>query len=91
MTSSTAFRTFSLANDVLEISPQDEIYKFDVEANKRIISEAPWTKELSSGAAFVLVADDSCSYRSPHYFKTCRISAVALIKMVRAICHPWCA
>jgi len=63
MTSSTSFKTFALANDVLEISSQDEIYKFDVEANKRIISEAPWTKD-------------------PHYFKTCRISAVALIKMV---------
>ncbi|KII84562.1 hypothetical protein PLICRDRAFT_179381 [Plicaturopsis crispa FD-325 SS-3] len=59
----TAFKTFNLANDALEISPEDEIYKFDVEANKRINREAPWSKD-------------------PHYFKSCKISAVALIKMV---------
>ncbi|KAG2140682.1 JAB1/Mov34/MPN/PAD-1 ubiquitin protease-domain-containing protein [Suillus clintonianus] len=63
MTSSTAFKTFSLANDVFEVSPQDEIYAFDVEANKRINREAPWDKD-------------------PQYFKSCKISAVALIKMV---------
>lgn len=45
MTSSTAFKTFSLANDIFEVSPQDEIYSFDVEANKRINNEAPWNKE----------------------------------------------
>ncbi|KAG1798838.1 JAB1/Mov34/MPN/PAD-1 ubiquitin protease-domain-containing protein [Suillus fuscotomentosus] len=45
MTSSTAFKTFSLANDVFEVSPQDEIYAFDVEANKRINREAPWDKD----------------------------------------------
>ncbi|KAJ7719421.1 JAB1/Mov34/MPN/PAD-1 ubiquitin protease-domain-containing protein [Mycena metata] len=61
--SSTALKTFSLANDVLEVSPEDEIYRFDVEANKRINREQPWTKD-------------------PHYFKSCKISAVALIKMV---------
>lgn len=45
MTSSTAFKTFSLANDIFEVSPQDEIYAFDVDANKRINREAPWDKE----------------------------------------------
>jgi len=45
MTSSTAFKSFSLANDIFEVSPQDEIYAFDVEANKRINREAPWDKE----------------------------------------------
>jgi COP9 signalosome complex subunit 5 len=45
MASSTAFKTFSLANDIFEVSPQDEIYAFDVEANKRINREAPWDKE----------------------------------------------
>ncbi|KAG1867220.1 JAB1/Mov34/MPN/PAD-1 ubiquitin protease-domain-containing protein [Suillus subalutaceus] len=45
MTSSTAFKTFSLANDIFEVSPQDEIYAFDVEANKRINREAPWDKD----------------------------------------------
>ncbi|KAG1871466.1 JAB1/Mov34/MPN/PAD-1 ubiquitin protease-domain-containing protein [Suillus subluteus] len=63
MTSSTAFKTFSLGNDIFEVSPQDEIYAFDVEANKRINREAPWDKD-------------------PQYFKSCKISAVALIKMV---------
>ncbi|KAH7909827.1 JAB1/Mov34/MPN/PAD-1 ubiquitin protease-domain-containing protein [Hygrophoropsis aurantiaca] len=63
MSSSTAFKTFSLANDVLEVSPQDEIYAFDAEANRKINREELWTKD-------------------PHYFKACKISAVALIKMV---------
>ncbi|KAF7797665.1 hypothetical protein EIP86_008865 [Pleurotus ostreatoroseus] len=63
MSAGTAFKTFNLNNDVKEISPQDEIFKFDPEANKRLNREQPWA-------------------RDPHYFKTCKISAVALIKMV---------
>jgi COP9 signalosome complex subunit 5 len=43
--SDTALKTFSLTNDIIEISPQDEIYKYDVEANKRLIREQPWTSE----------------------------------------------
>ena len=42
---STAFKSFALANDILEVSPQDEIFRFDPEANKRLNREAPWTKE----------------------------------------------
>ncbi|KAI0766290.1 Mov34-domain-containing protein [Irpex lacteus] len=61
--SSTALRSFSLANDILEVSPQDEIYRFDPVANREINAAQPWVKD-------------------PHYFKTCKISAVALIKMV---------
>jgi len=61
--STTALQSFSLANDISTLSPQDKIYKFDVEANRRINQEAPWDKE-------------------PNYFKSCKISAVALIKMV---------
>jgi len=61
--SKTAFQSFSLQNDILEIPPQDEIYRFDSDANKEINRQAPWAKD-------------------PHYFKTCKISAVALIKMV---------
>ncbi|KAJ7072431.1 JAB1/Mov34/MPN/PAD-1 ubiquitin protease-domain-containing protein [Mycena amicta] len=60
---STALKSFSLANDVVEIPPEDEIFRFDAESNKRINREAPWSKD-------------------PHYFKACKISAVALIKMV---------
>jgi len=63
MSSSTALKTFSLTNDILEVSPQDEIYRYDVKANKKINDEQPWSKD-------------------PHYFKSCKISAIALIKMV---------
>lgn len=63
MSKDTALKSFHLTNSVLEISPQDEIYRFDVEANKQINKESPWTAD-------------------PHYFKSCKISAVALIKMV---------
>ncbi|KJA26913.1 hypothetical protein HYPSUDRAFT_36079 [Hypholoma sublateritium FD-334 SS-4] len=63
MSSSTALKTFSLTNDIVEVSPQDEIYRFDAAADKRINSEQPWKKD-------------------PHFFKSCRISAIALIKMV---------
>ncbi|THV07255.1 Mov34-domain-containing protein [Dendrothele bispora CBS 962.96] len=59
----TALKTFSLANDIVEVSPDDNIYRFDTEADKKINDEQPWTKD-------------------PHYFKSCKISAVALIKMV---------
>lgn len=43
--SDTALKTFSLENDILEVSPQDEIYKFDVEANKAAVRAQPWLKE----------------------------------------------
>jgi COP9 signalosome complex subunit 5 len=61
--SNTALKTFSLSNDVLTVSSQDAIYKFDAEYNRKINVEAPWKKD-------------------PHYFKSCKISAIALIKMV---------
>ncbi|EKM76920.1 hypothetical protein AGABI1DRAFT_62649 [Agaricus bisporus var. burnettii JB137-S8] len=63
MSSKVALKSFSLNNNILEVSPQDEIFRFDVEANKKINRESPWSKD-------------------PHYFKSCKISAVALIKMV---------
>jgi hypothetical protein len=43
--SDTALKTFALTNDIKEISPQDEIYKYDAEANRRLIREQPWTSE----------------------------------------------
>ncbi|KAI6030472.1 JAB1/Mov34/MPN/PAD-1 ubiquitin protease-domain-containing protein [Pisolithus orientalis] len=61
--SDIAFQTFSFANQVSDVSPQDKIFAFDPEANKRILQQSPWEQD-------------------PHYFKTCKISAVALIKMV---------
>ncbi|KAF9525229.1 JAB1/Mov34/MPN/PAD-1 ubiquitin protease-domain-containing protein [Crepidotus variabilis] len=61
--SGTALKSFSLTNNILEVSPNDEIYRFDAEANRKLNRESPWTKD-------------------PHYFKSCKISAIALIKMV---------
>jgi COP9 signalosome complex subunit 5 len=49
--SGTALKTFSLTNDVLEISPQDEIYRFDKAETQRIIREAPWAQEYASRVA----------------------------------------
>lgn len=43
--SSTAQKNFNLANNIIELSPQDEIYRFDKEANKKLNQEMPWTKE----------------------------------------------
>lgn len=79
MSASTAQKSFDLTNSILEISPQDEIYRFDVEENKRIDREAPWAKESVS----LEISDIVLTFGySPHYFKSCKISAVALIKMV---------
>ena len=50
MSSTTARKTFALANDIVNVSPQDEIYVFNAEANKRLNDEAPWKKELSQAA-----------------------------------------
>ncbi|KAI0360499.1 Mov34-domain-containing protein [Trametes cingulata] len=60
--SNIALKTFSLENDIKELSAQDEIFRYDPQENKRINNERPWA-------------------RDPHYFKVCKISAVALIKM----------
>jgi hypothetical protein len=43
--SKMALQTFSIENDILEISPQDEIYRFNEAANKQINREAPWAQE----------------------------------------------
>lgn len=43
--SSTAFKTFSLANNITDIGPSDEIYRFDSDLDKRIRRDQPWTKE----------------------------------------------
>ena len=52
MSSSSALKTFSLTNDVKELSPLDEIFKFDVEANKRLLRDAPWARECVSPFEF---------------------------------------
>ncbi|KZS99364.1 uncharacterized protein LAESUDRAFT_668073, partial [Laetiporus sulphureus 93-53] len=43
--SSTAFKTFSLINNILDLSPQDEIYRFDPEENRKILRDQPWIRE----------------------------------------------
>jgi len=63
MSSKIAFQTFGIANKLVEISPQDEIYKYDKDEDKKVNNAAPWKND-------------------PNYFKSCRISAIALIKMV---------
>ena len=45
MSGNVPLQTFSLVNSITEISPQDEIYKFDAAENRRINQEEPWTKE----------------------------------------------
>ena len=45
MSKSTALQTFSLTNNILQVSPQDEIYRFDADANRKFNQEMPWTKE----------------------------------------------
>lgn len=62
--SNTAFKTFSLANDILDVSPQDEIYRFDPEANRRLLREAPWTRECVSFLELPLLPTP-CSYHYP--------------------------
>ena len=46
--SKTALKSFSLENNILEVSPNDEIYRFDADADKAINQEAPWKKEWVS-------------------------------------------
>lgn len=41
----TALQSFSLTNDIVEISPDDVIYKYDAEENRKINNLAPWRNE----------------------------------------------
>ncbi|KAF9269269.1 Mov34-domain-containing protein [Marasmius fiardii PR-910] len=61
--SSTARQTFDLVNNIQDLSPEDEIFKFDPVEQRKVNDAAPWKQD-------------------PQYFKKCKISAVALIKMV---------
>jgi COP9 signalosome complex subunit 5 len=40
-----ALQTFSLTNDITNVSPQDEIYKYDAEENRKILRAEPWKSE----------------------------------------------
>ncbi|KAF8327991.1 JAB1/Mov34/MPN/PAD-1 ubiquitin protease-domain-containing protein [Amanita rubescens] len=50
--SQTALKSFSLENNILEISPQDEIYRFNPDQDKRINQEAPWKNDIDQDGAF---------------------------------------
>lgn len=43
--SGIALKTFSLENDIKELSAQDEIFRYDIAENKRINNERPWARE----------------------------------------------
>lgn len=49
--------------DIVDASAQDELFKYNRDADVRVNREAPWK-------------------RSPDYFTSCKISAMALVKMV---------
>jgi len=84
MSSRIALQSFSLNNKIADISPQDEIFRFDAEANKQINREAPWGKEWAHPKSPYYRSFIVVEY-SPHYFKTCKISVIALIKMAGRI------
>lgn len=43
--SSTAFKTFSLENSILDVPPQDKIFLYDAEADKKTLAAQPWKNE----------------------------------------------
>jgi hypothetical protein len=49
MTSSTSFKQFSLENDMEDISQDEaamnEIYKYDVDEQKKLLDAKPWGTE----------------------------------------------
>jgi hypothetical protein len=46
--SKTALKTFSLTNDIIEVSPQDQIYRYDAAADRLINNQSPWSSEYVS-------------------------------------------
>ena len=43
--SSTAFKTFSLENSILDVPPKDKIFLYDAEADKKTLAAQPWKNE----------------------------------------------
>ncbi|KAG6884932.1 hypothetical protein C0993_007196 [Termitomyces sp. T159_Od127] len=62
--SSTAQKNFNLANNIIELSPQDEIYRFDQEANRKLNREMPWTKECVTNDLTILRLNVSSEART---------------------------
>ncbi|CAI5673294.1 unnamed protein product [Oreochromis niloticus] len=71
--SNTAQKTWELSNSMQEVQSIDEIYKYDKKQQQEILAAKPWTKEWVQNDIVVF---------SHHYFKYCKISALALLKMV---------
>ena len=69
---STAFKTFSLENSILNVPPQDEIFRFDPEANQQILSAQPWKNECG------ILCDDSAGYRNNNDSSLVTITFLAL-------------
>ncbi|KAG0167264.1 COP9 signalosome complex subunit 5a [Apophysomyces sp. BC1015] len=70
MDSDTARKNWEFENNIQTVdSTQDAIYYYDVAKNKESVAQQPWKTELS--------------LNSPNYYKHVKISAIALIKMVR--------
>ena len=40
-----ALQSFCIANNIEEISPEDEIYKYDVDKHKTAVEAAAWTEK----------------------------------------------
>ncbi|KAJ4475839.1 hypothetical protein C8R41DRAFT_846813 [Lentinula lateritia] len=47
----TALKTFSIKNDIIELSPHDHIHKFDPEADKKM--KSLWSKESRSQRGWI--------------------------------------
>lgn len=61
--SRVALQTFSLTNDIVEVSPQDQIYKYDAAADRAINNSSPWSTEyVHIGEELIIVL-----YSMPFY------------------------
>jgi len=68
-------------NNVQVVQP-DEIYKYDETKYEEFLRSKPWSKECVYAWPCELLPI-LLFLSSPHYFKTVKISAVALLKLVR--------
>jgi COP9 signalosome complex subunit 5 len=57
--SDTALKTFALENNFKDISPQDDIFRYDAGEDRRINNEQPWKNECVN-ALIILTMGSSC-------------------------------
>ena len=72
---------FEKANNIQETTAADEIYAYDAAFQQSILQTRPWLQKYVSH----LWGKRSNEYficSSPNYFKRCKISALALLKLV---------